>query len=69
MLPASSTEKGQCVSFPDVCKTPAGPAVVLFVTARGAGDLWWCRRRGGGTEPDGAPGPQALIDVLIFLNL
>jgi hypothetical protein len=28
MLPASSTEKGQCVSFPDVCKTPAGPAVV-----------------------------------------
>lgn len=29
MLPASSTEKGQCVAFPDVCKTPAGPAVVL----------------------------------------
>ncbi len=28
MLPASSTEKGQCVSFPDVCKTPVGPAVV-----------------------------------------
>jgi phage tail tape-measure protein len=28
MLPASSTEKGQCVAFPDVCKTPAGPAVV-----------------------------------------
>jgi len=29
MLPASSTEKGQCVAFPDVCKTPAGPAVAL----------------------------------------
>jgi len=28
MLPASSTEKGQCVAFPDVCKTPAGPVVV-----------------------------------------
>ena len=29
MLPASSTEKGQCVAVPDVCKTPAGPAVAL----------------------------------------
>jgi hypothetical protein len=28
MLPASTTETGQCVAFPDACKTPAGPTVV-----------------------------------------
>lgn len=28
MRPASTTEDGQCVAFPDACKTPAGQAVV-----------------------------------------
>jgi hypothetical protein len=36
MLPASTTEKGECAAYPNTCKTPAGETVVLLPYANHA---------------------------------